>query len=161
MKRFAICLAAMLSMAAGSCCAQDDKAAALEVVEKYHSMVEYPSPADIDPEIFAENIRAFWSGGDILEGRDAVIAGLKKAREQVKTLFKSLKLEPEDEEVSIEGDRALVTGILKFNGKLNPDGKAYQRVVRYTFILDKSGGKWRIIHEHSSVKLQVEPKSDR
>jgi uncharacterized protein (TIGR02246 family) len=78
----------------------------------------------------------------------AYFAVVAKSRMQVKLL--------DGPAVTSIADAAVVqSGLYEFSG-LRPDGQSFVMPARYSFVVVKIGGDWRIVHQHSSP--QPKPK---
>lgn len=55
----------------------------------------------------------------------------------------------EELKVRVGDDTAFAFGLLQCGGTL-PDGKTFRDTVRATFCLGKTGGQWRVLHQHLS-----------
>jgi ketosteroid isomerase-like protein len=76
-----------------------------------------------------------------LDGRAAIMNQFKAIAEAVRQMPVPLKIEPLDLVVREFGDFALLTFHLKLEGPLN----------RRSFIMRRTGGRWRIAHIHASA----------
>ena len=61
----------------------------------------------------------------------------------------NMQFELEDVKVTASPEVAYAHGLLQCGGTL-PDGKAFQDTVRATFCLRKTGGGWKVFHQHIS-----------
>ena len=61
----------------------------------------------------------------------------------------AMRFELEELEVRAGDDTAFAFGLLHCGGTL-PDGKTFSDTVRATFCLGKTGGQWRVVHQHLS-----------
>ncbi|HYL60647.1 MAG TPA: nuclear transport factor 2 family protein [Candidatus Acidoferrales bacterium] len=80
-----------------------------------------------------------------LDGRPAIMAQFKAIAEFARAMPTPLKIEPKELVVREFGDIALATFHLTLPGPLH----------RRTFVLHRSGGRWRIAHIHASVASPV------
>lgn len=55
-----------------------------------------------------------------------------------------------DERITIVGDAALVTYLLKFSAELKPPIGKWEQDARTTEVWQRSGGQWKMIHFHCS-----------
>jgi len=136
---------------------EDEGAAIKAVLDAYFAVVRFPEPADIDPELFAPDVYVLWSKGESHVGRDAVVAQLEKGKGTFEATFESLTTTLRDVEVHVHGDFAWVTALVHLDGTGKGNKAPLDRDVRATFVLEKSDGRWRIVHEHDSQVLRMAP----
>lgn len=67
-----------------------------------------------------------------------------------------ITIEPRDFVVTVAGDTAVAWGYMRMEGtKIDPPGKP-NFWMRETLVLERSGGAWRIVHEHTSVPFYMD-----
>lgn len=66
-----------------------------------------------------------------------------------------ITIEPRDFEVRVAGDTAVAWGYMRMQGaKIEPPAKP-NFWMRETLVLERRGGAWRIVHEHTSVPFYM------
>jgi ketosteroid isomerase-like protein len=121
-----------------------------KVLSDYVDYVNKGGPVLQDTTIFAEDIVAFWSNGNVYEGRDAVVAAHKEGREEVVQIMTSFTMTPEDIKIHLKGDIAWLTCNLHAKGVVKETKGKFERWVRSTFVFEKRDAKWQMVHEHST-----------
>ena len=93
---------------------------------------------------FAPDITAFvpLAQPDRVQGRDAVVRIFQGFVEKTRPTTSRLNIIPEDLEVEVSGDLALVS--------FNVREPASHVTRRRTFVFEREGGKWLIRHFHAS-----------
>jgi len=69
-------------------------------------------------------------------------------------------IEPRDFEVTIAGDAAFAYGYMRMQGRKKGADRDANFWMRETLCLERAGGGWRIVHEHTSVPFYMDG-SDR
>ncbi|MGA7522796.1 MAG: nuclear transport factor 2 family protein [Acidobacteriaceae bacterium] len=65
-------------------------------------------------------------------------------------------IEPRDFSVTVAGDTAVAWGYMRMQGtKIDPPAKP-NFWMRETLVLERRGGTWRIVHEHTSVPFYMD-----
>jgi len=67
-----------------------------------------------------------------------------------------IELELRDFEVSVSGDIAYGHGYQRMAGKTKPGGEVVDFWMRLSVGLRRRGGRWRIVHEHTSVPFYMD-----
>ena len=128
----------------------NDGTAIKQLIDHYVGFVTDQKQSVLDENIFAADIVAFWSNGETYKGRAAVVKAHRDGRTEVLQVMKTLTIEPRNVTVRIKGNLAWMTCELHFNGIVKQGNQPLQRIVRSTFVFEKQGGRWQIVHEHSS-----------
>ena len=129
---------------------ENDEQAVREVLSKYLAAVAWPSPQPIDSEIFAEDILAFWSGGQTYNGRAEVVKAMENGIAELKADFTAFGVRAENIQVRGSKDMIWMTCQLEARGTLTEERGEFQRTVRSSFVFEMRGDKWQMTHEHSS-----------
>jgi uncharacterized protein (TIGR02246 family) len=97
--------------------------------------------------LYDENARLFSTGGSEkpLDGRDAIRAYFAQI---FKHGHSSVALD-HDDDIQLLGDVAIDTGYYHFD-TVDTNGQPLKLFARYTFVVEKKGSLWTIIHHHSS-----------
>ncbi|HEX3663634.1 MAG TPA: nuclear transport factor 2 family protein [Acidobacteriaceae bacterium] len=67
-----------------------------------------------------------------------------------------ITIEPRDFAVKVTGDTAVAWGYMRMQGtKIDPPAKP-NFWMRETLVLERTGGAWRIVHEHTSVPFYMD-----
>lgn len=66
-----------------------------------------------------------------------------------------VEIEPRDFQFTIDGDHAIGWGYLKMTGAKH-GGPQVSFWMRETVALERAAGKWRIVHEHTSVPFYMD-----
>ncbi len=119
-------------------------------IEKYLSFVTYPNPPKIEPQLFSENIRVFGLNAQTYHGRDAVVQWLEQIRNLIAALCTTMKATAEDVTIFVRGDTAWLTCFIYLNGTLKEENHPYKKTFRATFVFEKRGEHWPIVHQHIS-----------
>ncbi len=128
----------------------EEDAAVRAVLDSYLSTLTFPNPKTLDPAVFAEDIEAFWSTGDVYHGRIALAEAMATGIAQIGSDFESFKATPENVKIRRHGDLAWLTCGIDFDGVLKKDHLVVEYSVRSTFVLKQHEERWAIVHEHSS-----------
>ncbi len=128
----------------------DEDALLHAAVDRYLSFVAVPDPHPIDPLLFASDIEAFWSNGLTYRGRDAVVQAIESGVREVATDFQSMQAKVEGVTLHRKGHLAWLACRIHFDGTLKEDNSPFSRTIRSTFVFEKRGGRWQMVHEHSS-----------
>jgi len=146
----AIGLAAVVLIGGAQPPADGEARAVRGVLDAYLDSAMFPNHTPIEPAWFAGDIEAFWSGGQHLRGREAVVAALTEGVRELAAEFATFKITPADVHLHRAGDLAWIACRLDFAGQLAGDGGPFSRTVGSTFVFEKRAGRWQMVHEHSS-----------
>ena len=67
-----------------------------------------------------------------------------------------IKIEPRDLKVTVSGDFAFCHGFLHMSGTKKGAEGSISFWMRETLCLQRDGGQWRIVHEHTSVPFYMD-----
>jgi ketosteroid isomerase-like protein len=109
-----------------------------------------------------DGVMSLYAPGDALTAFDVVpplqYRGAAAYRQDYATFFRDfagpLQVEDGQVQIEVEGNLALAYGLEHLRGTLR-DGTRVDVWMRFTEGLRKSGGKWRIVHEHISVPADL------
>lgn len=101
---------------------------------------------------------AYAPGARIFELAPPLVhAGLDVASTQawLDTWRTPVQVEPQDTQVLIDGDLAVVHGLLKMSGA-KIDSDPFEMWFRGTTVLKRIDGAWKIVHDHTSVPFHMD-----
>lgn len=130
-----------------------------EVQDVFKNYEEAVSEKDVEKFLagYAPNVHLFdcwgkWEHNGIGEWKTAVTEWFDGVEEE----GVGLRAELIEEVVKENEGLAHVHGAIKFAG-IDEEGKEFRSVTnRFTFLLEKVDGSWRITHEHSSLPISTE-----
>ena len=93
---------------AGAVVTRDDDAAVRAVLRAYLSSFTCPNPTPLDPQLFAEDIEAFWSDGTTYRGRDAFVAACESEAAELEADSEKFAAELKDVVLRRSGDSAWI-----------------------------------------------------
>jgi len=128
----------------------ETNAAVRAALDAYVAAVKFPRPGPVDGGLFAGDIDAIWSDGEVLRGREAVVSALRLAQREIAAEFTTCAAHIEDATIRHLDHVAWVTCHIVTNGELKDDRGTVERVVRSTFVFEFDGTRWRMVQEHSS-----------
>lgn len=67
-----------------------------------------------------------------------------------------IEIEPKDFEITVAGDTAFCHGYMRMTGRKKGADHFINFWMRETICLQRSGGGWRIVHEHASVPFYMD-----
>jgi ketosteroid isomerase-like protein len=140
-----------IAVAAVALAAPDEGESAVRaVLAKYLESATVPGKPSFDPELFGEETLAFWSDGKAYDGRKAATYACVAAWRELAREFVEFRPVVHEERLVVSGDFAWFAGRVDLAGTLTGDRGEFRRTIRSTFVFEKTGGRWRIVHEHSS-----------
>jgi ketosteroid isomerase-like protein len=131
-----------------------DEAAILEVIEAM-ARARYEKDAAAIAAPYASDA-AIYSLAPPLEHR-----GIDRAATQawLNTWEGPITIEPRNFKVTVAGDTAIAYGFMRMQGtKIDPPAKP-NFWMRETMVLERRGGAWAIVHEHTSVPFYMDGSS--
>lgn len=81
---------------------------------------------------------------------------IERKRKWLATWSTPVDIEPRDLTIKVNGDAAYVYGYLKMSGIKNGPDHAVGFWMRWTVLLERQTGNWRIVHEHTSVPFYMD-----
>ncbi len=122
--------------------------AVVAVVDRFHRGMENSDPNAVR-EVVDRDKSLVWIGTGEIEFHTSWEAHMGWIESQLKEAFKEKKRQPAARYVRVHGDSAWVAE--KGNWRyVRANGEVVETAHRYTFILTKKKGKWRILHGHAS-----------
>lgn len=144
MKRSAALLLVLLVVFLAMACASAPVAGEASAREAMNGFMDALNALDVErmAAFFADDITAFvpTARADRVDGKPAVVEVFRQFVETTRKTTARLQLVPEDLEVDVEGETAIVTFNIRSAGS----------VLRRTFIFRHRGGRWLIVHFHAS-----------
>ena len=67
-----------------------------------------------------------------------------------------IELEAWEVKITVSGDTAFTHGYLRMSGTPKAAGRGVSFWMRQTVCLERAGGAWRIVHEHTSVPFYMD-----
>lgn len=128
------------------------------ILDEHIATVAWPNPRPIDPLMYAEDIEGFWSNGQTYNGRDAFVEAMKVGVQEAAENFANFAITAEDVKTHVAGESAWLTCVLVSKGALAKDQGEFNRKTRSTFVFEKRGDRWQMVHEHSSRIRGPRPK---
>jgi uncharacterized protein (TIGR02246 family) len=122
--------------------------AVMAVVDRFHRGMEN-SDVNAVREVTDRDKSLVWIGTGEIEFHTGWEAQMGWIESQLKEAFKEKKRQPAARYVRVHDDLAWVAEKGDFR-YVRPNGEVVETAYRYTFILTKKKGKWRIIHGHAS-----------
>ncbi len=125
-----------------------DEQAVATVVDRFHRAMEDRDLQAIG-EVTARDKSLVWIGTGEVEFHVGWETQMGWIEGQLKEVFKEKKRQPTLRYVRVHGDSAWVAekGSWRY---VRTNGEAIETAYRYTFVLTKKKGKWRILHGHAS-----------
>jgi len=81
---------------------------------------------------------------------------LAETRAWLETWDGPITIEPRNFKVTVAGDTAIAHGYMRMEGtKIDPPAKP-NFWMRETLVLERRGGAWKIVHEHTSVPFYMD-----
>lgn len=145
-----LALSASLATWGAAAVFDEDEAAVREVLNAYLAGTSFPNAPAVDPQMFAADITAFWSDGRTYRGREAMVKAIKDSIPVLARDFVKFEARARDVKLRKSGSLCWLTCRLELVGKLNKGRGDFRRQVRSTFIFEKRGERWQMVHEHSS-----------
>ena len=68
----------------------------------------------------------------------------------------AIELEPRDLKITVSGDSAFCFGFVRMSGTPKAAGRPISFWMRATMCLERRGGGWQIVHEHTSVPFYMD-----
>jgi uncharacterized protein (TIGR02246 family) len=128
-----------------------DEAAILEVIAGM-ARARYEKDADAVAAAYASDA-AIYNLAPPLEHRGIDVA---ETRAWLATWDGPITIEPRDFRVMVAGDTAIAHGYMRMEGtKIDPPAKP-NFWMRETLVLERRGGAWKIVHEHTSVPFYMD-----
>lgn len=143
-RQLAICLSIFLGMSSAFAAPADDALGVLTNWEKDFNAGNVSSIVGLyvpDATLFGTLSPALTSGADGIRGYFAASA---KNKTQVKFVGNPAV-------TKISDDAMVLSGIYEFAGT-RADGQNFTAPARYSFVVARVDGQWRIIHQHSSPR---------
>lgn len=122
-----------------------------ELAKNYIGMVrtDNPTPLDAIGEMLDEDFIQSTSHGTVIRGREENLRWNKKAVDEIDELFSQFDFKFDIQTVRTNVDSALVFGKLTLFGQLK-DGGRFERQIWETIVFEKTDGRWKMVHEHST-----------
>ena len=149
---------AMVAIVAQHCQADDPQEQKVcELANKYAAMVrtDNPTPLNAMGELLDKDFIQSTSHGTVVRGREANLLWNRKAVDEIDELFSQFDFKFDIQTVRVNVDSALVFGKLTLFGQLNDGGGRFERQIWETIVFEKTDGRWKMVHEHST-RVKVE-----
>ena len=88
--------------------------------------------------------------------RSHLVASPEAMQEWLDTWDGPIEIQPRDFAFNVSGDVAYGYGYLRMKGTMKSSGEAVDFWIRSSVGLRREGGRWRIVHEHTSVPFHMD-----
>jgi len=109
-----------------------------------------PTPAKRLEQLLAEDFVAVFSVGKIAEGKAANMRRYREALAQIAQAFTSMTVDYDIRSIRLEGQAAIVFGLITMQGRLKEGDRPYRRDVWETLVFRRTPSGWLLCHEHAT-----------
>ncbi len=136
-------------------CGQSDTSTR-EFIESYIGSIRFDDPTSAYrlESFYAPDVRAILSDGNSIQGKENILRAFEAGFEKSASALENISLESKILDVNVHGNIAV--GLVRFQitGRLKNDGSPFERQTWLTLVMEKTAGKWAIIHEHASLAVK-------